>query len=116
MRLGTIILAWLGLAGVSDAIVDWQLWFEHGIMSHWRSTKEWITAVLLWWLPFSLPSWTLDYFLLGGIVARAKPPRKWVVPDGFDGPQKAGGDRTCEVGEALGDGAFHPHFNRLSVF
>lgn len=71
------MLAWLGLAGLSDAIVEWQRWFEQGIMQHWRSVKEWAIAVLLWWVPFRVPSWVLDYSIISVIVTRASPVPRW---------------------------------------
>lgn len=72
-----IPLAWLGLAGMSDAIVDWQTWFEHGVMQHWRSVKEWVIAILLWWVPFRVPSWLIDYFVIGAIVVRTSNAPRW---------------------------------------
>ncbi|MDA5094225.1 hypothetical protein O2N63_09000 [Aliiroseovarius sp. KMU-50] len=80
----TTLLAWLGLAGFIDAIIEWQNWFEQGVMEHWRSTKVWIATVLFWWFPIPIPSWAIDYCVIGGIVIRAKPPMKWAVPDGFN--------------------------------
>ncbi|WBL34039.1 hypothetical protein O5O51_04880 [Sinirhodobacter sp. HNIBRBA609] len=70
-------LAWLGLAGLSDSIVVWQNWFEQGVMQHWNSTKEWIIAVLLWWVPFRVPSWLLDYLVISAIVIRSSPLPRW---------------------------------------
>lgn len=72
-----IPLAWLGLAGMSDAIVTWQAWFEQGVMQHWRSLKEWVIAILLWWVPFQVPRWLLDYFLIGAIVMRTSNAPRW---------------------------------------
>jgi hypothetical protein len=67
----------LGLAGLSDNIVEWQDWFEQGVMEHWRSVKEWTIAVLLWWLPFRVSSWCIDYFVISAIVLRASPMPRW---------------------------------------
>jgi hypothetical protein len=64
-------LAWLGLAGLTDNIVEWQNWFEVGIMQHWRSVKTWIIAVLLDWVPFRVPSWGIDWLVVGSIHMRA---------------------------------------------
>ncbi|MCL1629763.1 hypothetical protein M3N55_13580 [Roseibaca sp. V10] len=72
-----IPLAWLGLAGMSDAIVTWQAWFDQGVMQHWRSVKEWLIAILLWWVPFQIPSWILDYFVIGAIVLRTSNAPRW---------------------------------------
>ena len=72
-----IPLTCLGLAGLSDAIVDWQNWFEQGVMQHWRSVKAWVTAILLWWVPFRVPSWLIDYFVISAIVVRTSPAPKW---------------------------------------
>lgn len=77
----TTALAWLGLAGLSDAIIEWQHWFEQGVFQHWRSVKEWTIAVLLWWVPFKIPSVAIDYLVVGAIVVRAIPPRNWAIPD-----------------------------------
>ena len=71
------MLAWLGLAGLSDAIVEWQTWFEQGLMQHWRSVKEWVIAILLWWVPFRVPSWLIDYFVVATIVVRTSESPKW---------------------------------------
>jgi hypothetical protein len=71
------IIAWLSLAGLSDGIVDWRIWFEQGVMQHWRSVKEWVIAVLLWWVPFRVPSWLIDYFVLASLVIRTSPMPKW---------------------------------------
>ncbi|WP_149774271.1 hypothetical protein [Ruegeria intermedia] len=71
------VLAWLGLAGLSDAIVEWQNWFEQGVMEHWRSVKEWTIAVLLWWMPFRVPSWLIDYSIISIIVVRTSPIPSW---------------------------------------
>lgn len=65
-----VFATWLGLAGIADSTVEWQSWFEQGIMQHWRSIKIWIEAVFLDWLPFDLPNWTFDYLILGAITAR----------------------------------------------
>ncbi|WP_171633190.1 hypothetical protein [Ruegeria sp. HKCCD6119] len=70
-------LAWLGLAGLSDGVVEWKSWFEQGVMQHWRSVKEWITAVLLWWVPFRVPSWLIDYLVIAMIVVRTSPVPRW---------------------------------------
>ena len=61
-------LAWLGLAGLSDNIVEWQWWFEVGIMQHWRSVKEWVIAVLLDWVPFRVNPWMIDYVSIGSLT------------------------------------------------
>lgn len=71
------MLTWLGLAGLSDEIVEWQAWFEQGVMQHWRSIKEWVIAILFWWVPFRVPSWLIDYFVVGAIVFRAGGAVKW---------------------------------------
>ena len=63
-------LAWLGLAGFADSVVTWQNWFEIGIMQHWRSVKEWVVAILLWWMPFQVPTWIIDYLFIGTIFTR----------------------------------------------
>jgi hypothetical protein len=81
------LLAWLGLAGLSDNIVEWQDWFEQGVMDHWRSVKEWTIAVLLWWLPFRVPSWAIDYFVISVIVLRASPMPRWNEGWVFGPPQ-----------------------------
>ena len=82
------LLAWLGLAGLSDNIVEWLDWFEQGVMEHWRSVKEWTIAVLLWWLPFRVPSWAIDYLVISAIVLRASPTPRW--NEGWDfGPSQA---------------------------
>lgn len=62
-----ILLSWLGLAGLSDAIVEWKNWFEIGVMTHWRDVKNW----LLQWVPFDIPSWVIDYTLLGLVYLRS---------------------------------------------
>ena len=67
----------LGLAGLSDSIIDWQVWFEQGVMNHWRSLKAWIIAVILWWVPFHVPSWFLDYSIISAVVTRSSPIPKW---------------------------------------
>jgi hypothetical protein len=64
-------LAWLGLAGLTDNILEWQSWFEQGVMEHWRSIKEWVIAVLLDWVPFRVQSWMIDYLAISGVVARS---------------------------------------------
>ena len=69
--IGLTLLAWLGLAGLADEFIEWQAWFEHGLMQHWRSVKEWSIAVLLDWVPFRVPGWFLDYALLGFIVMKS---------------------------------------------
>ena len=68
--IGTL-LAWLGLAGLSDSILEWQTWFEQGIMQHWRSIKEWMIAVVLDWVPFNVKSWMIDYSTISAVVARS---------------------------------------------
>lgn len=68
-------LAWLGLAGLVDAWLEWQQWFEQGVMQHWRSVKVWIVAVLLDWVPFNIPLWIIDYSVVGMIVVRCAPYR-----------------------------------------
>lgn len=81
-------LAWLGLAGLSDAIVEWQAWFEQGVMQHWRSIKQWMIAVIFFWVPISIPSWLIDYFVVGIMIRRSLPKIRWV------GPVPSGG--SCE--------------------
>ncbi len=39
-------------------------------MEHWRVVKLWITGTFLFWVPYSVPSWVVDYFLLGGVFIR----------------------------------------------
>lgn len=65
------LLAWLGLAGVSDNWVEWQNWFEIGIMQHWRSVKEWLIAVVFDRMPFQVQPWMIDWVLVGSIVSRS---------------------------------------------
>ncbi|MAE90026.1 MAG: hypothetical protein CMI67_10620 [Pelagibaca sp.] len=77
-------LAWLGLAGFSDAVIEWQTWFDQGVMQHWISVKEWIVAVFLDWVPFEVPSWSIDYIVLGGIVMRSLPKTTWNRPIELD--------------------------------
>ncbi|MBF9029871.1 hypothetical protein HKCCE3408_05655 [Rhodobacterales bacterium HKCCE3408] len=76
-------LAWLGLAGLADAIVEWQTWFEQGVLIHWTSVKAWISVMLFSWFPFHVPHWIVDYSVVGAVVAGSKPRRKWVEPPGF---------------------------------
>lgn len=66
----TMFLAWLGLAGFADNLLEWREWFEVGIMEHWRAVKFWMTETLLFWIPFDVPSWVVDYLLLGGVFVR----------------------------------------------
>lgn len=66
-----ILLSWIGLAGLADNIVEWQQWFEIGIIQHWRFTKAWATETCFYWLPFPIPSWLIDYSVLGSIYIRA---------------------------------------------
>lgn len=40
-------------------------------MQHWRSFKEFTYEQLLFWVPFELPDWSIEYLLLGAIFARA---------------------------------------------
>ncbi len=62
-----ILLSWLGLAGLADAFVEWKLWFEFGVMNHWRALQAWV----LQYVPFSVPFWVLDYLMLGAIYNRS---------------------------------------------
>lgn len=78
MRLGDLVkwtvvtlLSWLGLAGIADNVLEWQRWFDIGVLQHWTSIKVWVSVVLFSWLPFQIPSWILDYFAAGSVVARA---------------------------------------------
>lgn len=71
------LLAWLGLAGLSDAIVEWQDWFEQDVMEHWRFVKGWVITRLLWWVPFIVPSWFIDYLVISMIVVRTSPIPRW---------------------------------------
>ncbi|WP_162652128.1 hypothetical protein [Lentilitoribacter sp. Alg239-R112] len=64
-------LSWLGLAGLSDSIVTWQVWFEHGIMQHWRELKQMFIDHLLFWTPWQIPTEILDYLVIGAVFARA---------------------------------------------
>jgi hypothetical protein len=68
--LGGIFLSWLGFAGFADNMFEWREWFEIGVMEHWRAVKMWITKTVLFWVPFSVPSWVVDYLLLGGVFLR----------------------------------------------
>jgi len=77
------LLAWLGLAGLVDNVVEWQSWFDQGVLVHWQSVKAWISVVLLGWVPFDIPDWVFDYLLIGTIVARDAWDKEWQVPDGF---------------------------------
>ncbi|NOD67606.1 hypothetical protein [Ruegeria sp. HKCCD7303] len=62
-----ILLSWLGLAGLSDAFVEWKDWFEFGVMNHWRALKTW----LLQWVPFKVPFWFVDYIVLSAVFNRS---------------------------------------------
>jgi len=70
MWLSALFLSWLGLAGLADNLVEWREWFDVGIMEHWRTVKLWLTETVLFWIPFSVPSWAVDYFVLGCIFMR----------------------------------------------
>lgn len=82
------LLAWLGLAGLSDAIVEWQDWFEQDVMEHWRFVKGWVITRLLWWMPFIVPSWFIDYLVISMIVVRTSPIPRWNEHWRF-GPEEA---------------------------
>ncbi len=64
------VLAWLGLAGLTDNMIEWQSWFEQGIMVHWRSIKAWFSAVVFGWFPWEIPDWFYDYVIIGGLYTR----------------------------------------------
>lgn len=66
LGVGTL-LAWLGLAGLSDSVVVWRDWFEIGVMTHWRAVKDW----LLECAPFAIPFWVPDFLLVLGTMIRA---------------------------------------------
>ncbi|MFG6524513.1 hypothetical protein [Sulfitobacter sp. M23508] len=70
VRLGAIFLSWLGLAGFSDNLVEWRDWFDVGVMEHWRAVKFWLTETFLFWIPFNVPSWVIDYCVLGCVFMR----------------------------------------------
>ena len=59
----TYFFACLGLAGLSDNIVEWQDWFQHGILAHWTAFKAAITGIL----PFPIPGFLLDYLVIGAL-------------------------------------------------
>lgn len=59
----TTFFACLGLAGLSDNIVEWQDWFQHGVLAHWIAFKAAITGVL----PFPIPDFLLDYLAIGAL-------------------------------------------------
>ncbi len=40
-------------------------------MEHWRSIKLWITDHLLFWFPFGIPSWLVDYYVIGLVFIRS---------------------------------------------
>lgn len=65
-----IVLSWIGLSGVADGLVEWKDWFEIGWMEHWRALKNYIILIVFSWLPFRVPSWTIDYFTLGLLTLR----------------------------------------------
>jgi hypothetical protein len=65
------ILAWLGLAGLSDNMIEWRDWFETGFMQHWRSIKYWLSYNLFAWIRIELPTWVFDWLLLGVIFTRS---------------------------------------------
>lgn len=67
----TFALSCLGLSGISDNFVEWKTWYEFGIMQHWRSFKDFTYETFLFWVPFEIPDWSIDYLLLGAIFARA---------------------------------------------
>ncbi|MGD9864519.1 MAG: hypothetical protein AB7S99_15040 [Pseudodonghicola sp.] len=68
--LGGTAFSWLGLAGLSDNIVEWKEWFDIGVMEHWRIMKHWIAETVLFWVPFQFPDWFIDYLVLGGVFIR----------------------------------------------
>lgn len=65
----TTFLAWLGLAGFVDGLVEWRYWFEQGVMVHWSSVKAWFAVVIFGWMPFEIPSRLIDYLTLGAVYA-----------------------------------------------
>jgi hypothetical protein len=77
-----------GVAGFSDAIIEWQPWIEQGVMPHWRSVKEWRVAVLFWWVPVRIPTRLIDDFVLSTIVIRSAPQPRWKESWHF-GPEDA---------------------------
>ncbi len=68
--LGSTFFSWLGLAGFADHIIEWKEWFDIGIMEHWRILKSWIAEAILFWVPFQVPDWIVDYLVLGGVFIR----------------------------------------------
>ncbi len=66
-NLVTILLAWLGLAGLSENIVEWQAWFQVGILNHWTALKDALLTVL----PFHVPSMLIDYCVIGGMMMKS---------------------------------------------
>lgn len=66
-----VVLSWIGLSGVADGLVEWQNWFNTGWMEHWRALKSYIALNVLYWLPFRVPLWTIDYLTLGLLTLRA---------------------------------------------
>lgn len=71
------ILAWLGLSGLVDNMLDWKDWFEFGVMEHWRSAKQWLIAIAFDWLPFRVRPWLIDYMIIGAITFRSMPKSRW---------------------------------------
>lgn len=59
----TTFFACLGLAGLSENIVEWQAWFQTGILAHWTAFKAAITGLL----PFPIPGFLLDYLAIGAL-------------------------------------------------
>ncbi|WP_306113279.1 MULTISPECIES: hypothetical protein [unclassified Roseovarius] len=66
-----MLLAWIGLSGLADGIVEWREWYEFGVMEHWRIVKAWITDTLLFWVPFNIPDWLVDSTLVGTVLLRS---------------------------------------------
>ncbi|MEP1535136.1 MAG: hypothetical protein ABJX35_01605 [Hyphomicrobiales bacterium] len=66
-----VLLSWIGLAGLTDGVVQWKEWFELGWMVHWRAIKAVLIEYAFFWLPFEVPTYLIDYLTIGAVTARA---------------------------------------------
>lgn len=69
-RIVAIILGALAVPSMADGIVTYVEWFQQGFIEPIQRVKAFIRG-LLWWVPFTLPDFWIEYFWLGIVFLRS---------------------------------------------
>lgn len=60
----SLLVGWLGAAGLADNVIEWKAWFEFGVMNHWREVRGFFIETLYEYFFIYIYEWLVDYIVL----------------------------------------------------